>query len=263
MPWDPEQYHKFQNERFAPFEDVLRLIHVCYGMNVIDLGCGTGELTRRLADYLPDSDVVGIDPSPQMLERAATQVRPGLGFEPGTVEAATGTWDLVFSHAAIQWVDDHLSLVPHLLSLVRPGGQLAVQLPSNHGHPAHTLIAEIATEEPFRQALNHWVRRSPVLSIDTYAELLYRHGARELTVLEKVYPHVLDGPDPLLEWTSGTVLVPYFERLPRPLQEAFIDRYRDRLRACYPAGPVFYGFRRTIFVATQPKQGSTLTTTST
>jgi len=52
MPWDPECYHRFQAERAAPFEDLLALVTRRPGLQVVDLGCGTGELTRRLADAL-------------------------------------------------------------------------------------------------------------------------------------------------------------------------------------------------------------------
>lgn len=247
MPWDPDRYNKFQNERSAPFADLLSLVKVREGLRVVDLGCGTGELTARLADALPGSDVLGIDSSPEMLQRAEAHARPGLRFRQVSIEALEGEWDLVFSHATVQWVDDHDSLVPRLLGMVAPGGQLAVQMPSNHGHATHRLIEQIAGEEPFREALDGWTRKSPVLGIDRYADLLYANGAREITVFEKVYPHVLEGPDALADWTSGTTLVPYFERLPEDLRERFMEVYRGRLRALYPAGPVFYGFRRTLF----------------
>jgi len=227
----------------------LRLIQVRPGLHVIDLGCGTGELTRRLADALPDSRVLGLDASAEMLRRAAEQARPGLRFEPGSIEEVEGQWDLVFSHAAIQWVPDHEALVPRLLSLVAPGGQLAVQLPSNHGHPTHTLIREIAGEEPLCTALGGWTRTAPVLPVDRYAALLYEHGAAELTVFEKVYPHVLANADALADWVSGTTLVPYFERLSPELREEFMVRYRARLRALWPGSPVFYPFRRILFSA--------------
>src|SRR5438445_1486073 len=161
MPWDPDRYHQFQSERFAPFEDLVALVTLREGLSVIDLGCGTGELTARLAERLPGSDVLGVDSSPEMLARAQTLARPGLRFERRAIEAVRGAWDLVFSHAAIQWVDDHAALVPRLLGLVRPGGRLAVQLPSNHAHPAHALIAEVAGEEPFRAALGGWNRQAP------------------------------------------------------------------------------------------------------
>ncbi|HEX9988423.1 MAG TPA: methyltransferase domain-containing protein [Chloroflexia bacterium] len=251
MPWDPDVYHKFQSERAAPFDDLLRLVNVRENLRVVDLGCGTGELTRQLADHLPASEVVGIDNSPEMLERAQAHARPGLCFEQAAIESVSGEWDLVFSHAALQWVDGHDTLVPRLLSLVATGGQIAVQMPSNAGHFTQRLIRDMAAEEPYRTALDGWMRISPVLSIDQYADLLYAHGGRDLTVFEKVYPHVLDGPDDLADWTSGTVLVPYMERLPDELKPPFMQEYRRRLRARWPNGPVFYGFRRTIFAATR------------
>ncbi len=251
MPWNPEQYHQFQAARFAPFEDLLDLVKVRAGMSVVDLGCGTGELTRRLAEQLPGSEVVGIDSSPEMLERAGALANERVRFELGSIEAVEGSWDLVFSHAAIHWVEAHRALVPRLLSLVRPGGQLAVQLPSNHTHPTQTLITEVAAEEPYHSALGGWHRESPVLSINEYAELLHESGGSEITVFEKVYPSLMDDSDALAEWTAGTTLVPYFERLPKDLQEAFMERYRERLRALYPPGPVFFPFRRTLFAATR------------
>src|ERR671939_673364 len=107
MPWNPGRYHQFQSERFAPFDDLFNLIKIREGMRVVDLGCGTGELTRRLGDKLPRSEVVGIDSSPEMLERAHEQARDGLRFELGSIENVEGVWDLVFSHAAIHWVEDH------------------------------------------------------------------------------------------------------------------------------------------------------------
>lgn len=255
MPWNPDLYHKFRNERFAPFEDLLELINVREGLRVIDLGCGTGELTARLADHLPKSEVVGIDSSGEMLSRAEGLSRSGLSFEKKAIEDITGQWDLVFSHAAIQWVEDHHALIPRLISLLRPGGQLVVQMPSNHEHPTHRIIEQIANEEPFRQILGGWARHSPVLKVADYAELLHRNGCADLIVFEKVYPHVLSGTDDLVEWTSGTALVPYFERLGDEHREEFLNRYRARLGALWPIGPVFYGFQRILFSAVRSAKG--------
>lgn len=252
MPWDPECYLKFKAERFAPFEDLLKMIRVRDGMSVIDLGCGTGEMTRRLSDSLPGSDVLGIDSSQEMLEKAKDYVGPGLGFKSGEIESIEGQWDLVFSNAAIQWVPDHQALVPRLLALLNPGGQLAVQLPSNHHHPVYRTIVEIADEEPFRSALNSWVRNFPVLSVDEYAVLLHEHGGGEIEVFEKVYPHLMKDADALVEWTSGTVLLPYFDRLSSEVKTAFLNEYRTRLRGLYPTEEILYAFRRTLFFAMKP-----------
>jgi len=219
-------------------------------MSVVDLGCGTGELTRRLADRLPGSSVVGLDSSPKMLEKAKEQARPGLTFAAGEIENISGLWDLIFSHAAIQWVDNHNLLIPRLMSLLRPGGQLAVQLPSNHRHPSIIMIVETAGEEPFRSALSGWVREPPVLEIDEYAELLNRSGGTEITVIEKVYGHIMDDVDAIVEWTSGTALIPYFERLPAELHPLFLNSYREKLATIWPHGPIYFTFRRIFMIAT-------------
>jgi trans-aconitate 2-methyltransferase len=250
MPWDPGQYRKFQSERFAPFDDLFALIGVRPALRVVDLGCGTGELTARLADQLPESDVLGIDSSPEMLAQAASLARPRLRFERQAIEDVAGHWDVVFSHAALQWVDDHTTLIPHVLALVAPGGQIAVQVPSNHNHESHLLIRETAGEERFRAALGGWMRIAPVLSIDAYAEILHAHGGTAVTVFEKIYPHVLEDADAIVDWVKGTALVPYLERLPEHLREPFMERYRQKLRARWPECPVFYPFRRILFSAT-------------
>jgi trans-aconitate 2-methyltransferase len=249
MTWNPDQYHKFRAQRFAPFEDLLPLIHRRPGLRVIDLGCGTGELTRRLADALPESRVLGIDSSAKMLEKAAAQARPGLSFEQGSIEQADGQWDLVFSHAALHWVENHEQLIPRLMAMLAPGGQLALQMPANHRHPSHLCVVDTAREEPFLGALAGWTRQSPMLDIDRYAQLLFDAGAQEQCVLEKVYPHVLEHADAVAEWTAGTTLVPYRERLPAALHEPFLARYREKLRQLWPTGPVFYGFRRILLWA--------------
>lgn len=252
MAWEPDRYLKFEDERFAPFEDLWKLVRVREGLKVVDLGCGTGALTARLSERLPGSDVVGVDSSSEMLEKASSLARPGLRFERRTIEGLSGRWDLLFSNAAIHWVEDHPALARKLLSHVAPGGQMVLQFPSNHHHPAHRLVMELASEEPFRTRLGGWVRRSPVLPIEAYAEILNRCGARGFTLFEKVYPHLLPDADAMAEWLSGTTLVPYFERMDAPLRAAFMEALLERLRARWPERPVFYGFKRILLAADAP-----------
>ena len=251
MSWNPDQYHKFQSERSAPFDDLLALVERRARLKTVDLGCGTGELTRRLADTLPESSVVGLDNSPQMLERARGVARPGLAFELADQAGLASTWDLIFSNAALQWTEDHPALIPRLYACLAPGGQLAVQVPSNHTHISHQLIIQTAQEEPFRRMLQGFVRYAPVLSIDLYAQLLFDAGAEQIVVFEKVYTHVLADADAVVEWVSGTALVPYFERLGAE-KEAFLTVLRGKMRAALPGSPLLYPFRRILFSARKP-----------
>lgn len=250
MPWNPEQYHKFQSERSAPFYDLLKLVEIRPHIKAIDLGCGTGELTRVLADALPESNVTGLDSSSQMLNaaRAASYSSSNLKFEQGDLSALTGSWDLIFSNAAIQWSEDHENLIPQIFSTLNPGGQLCVQIPSNHNHISHLLIRETAKEAPFNKILNNFERIAPVLSIDQYAKILFDQNAKDIIVFEKIYPHVLENSDAVVEWISGTALVPYFERLAEHKTE-FVAVLQTKMKKALPESPLLYPFRRILFSA--------------
>ena len=252
MTWDPECYCKFQKERFEPFTDLLKLVIIKAGLDLVDLGCGTGEITDKLASRLPGSNVLGIDSSPEMLSRAKRFERPGLSFKLCSIEDISGRWDLIFSNSALHWVENHKELIPKLFSQLKSGGQIVVQFPSNHHHPTQTVLKEVAGEKPFKEAFGRWVRNSPVLSISEYAESLYESGGKDIAIFEKVYPHLLNDVDAIVNWMRGSVLIPYLDRLPAELHENFIEAYRERLLERWPKGPVFFSYRRILFAATHP-----------
>ncbi|MBI3726591.1 methyltransferase domain-containing protein [bacterium] len=254
MAWDPSQYEKFRREREAPFLDLVALGAWRNGMRVLDLGCGTGELTARLLDLSPGAEVTGVDSSESMLARARALARPGLRFEQGRIE----TWeprsplDLVFSHAALHWVDDHPALFARLAGFLARGGQLLVQMPSNHGHVSPRLVQELAQEPPWGERLAGFVRRSPVLTVDAYAELLHRAGLELPVVIATVYGHVLADAGAVLEWQKGTLLVAYTERLSEEDGRAFLAALLPRFERAMPDRPYYYAFRRTLIAARKP-----------
>lgn len=254
MPWNPDLYEKFHTERHLPFADLLSLVQVRPGLRVIDLGCGTGELSRQLFDALPGCEMVAIDNTPAMLEAAAAYECPGLVFEHADITAVDGEFDLVFSHSSLQWVADHPTLFPQLLRLVKPGGQFIGQMAANHAHYIYRAIDEVAREQPFLSALDGWQRHVPVLPLEEYAELFHRCGMDNIVVMDKIYPHVLPDADSIIDWVEGTALVPYFDRLPHYYHDAFLQSYRARLQTRWSNDDaVFYAFRRVLFAADMPE----------
>ena len=137
--WQPDQYARFRDEREQPFHDLLALVSPVPGGRVVDLGCGTGALTRVLHEHTQAAETVGVDRSDAMLDQSAQHAGEGVRFERGDIAAFAGSGlDVVFANASLQWVDDHETLFPQLASTLKPGGQLAVQMPSNNDHVSHT-----------------------------------------------------------------------------------------------------------------------------
>jgi trans-aconitate 2-methyltransferase len=266
MAWNPEKYNQFKSERFQPFFDCLNLVVVKDQMEVIDLGCGTGELTAKLFEYLPvPKRVHGIDSSEQMLREsqqfikryAAERDDPAfpLRFQLKTIEEAISEptqWDLIFSNAAIQWVADHRVLLPRLIGRLRKNGQIVIQIPSQHHNKTNQLLEQLASTDKFTPLLANWKRGSPVLDIGDYASILYDCGGVEINVFEKVYPVILRDAAGLYDWVSGTALLPYIERMSGDTLQTFISEFKAALLSEFPGSPLFYPFKRIIMSAVFP-----------
>jgi trans-aconitate 2-methyltransferase len=262
--WNPAQYERFRDERSRPFFDLLALVSVgtdsdtfpTLSPRVLDLGCGTGELTRELHRRLAARETLGIDSSGEMLAKSAAFAGEGLRFERRDIAdfADAAGFDVVFSNAALQWLPDHERLFAQVASLVRPGGQLAVQVPANHDHVSHTTAHEVAREDEFRTVLGGHERVSPVLSPEAYAELLHRLGFAEQHVRLQVYAHTLASRDEVVEWVRGTMLTDYQRRLPADVFTRFLTRYREVLLSrLADERPFLFPFKRVLLWARRPR----------
>jgi trans-aconitate 2-methyltransferase len=245
--WDPEQYARFAAERAKPFFDLLDLVAPIPGGRAVDLGCGPGELTAELHRRTGAAETIGIDSSDAMMAKAAPHAGGGLRFERGDIGVFEGPepFDLVFSNAALHWVPDHSALLARLTRAVRPGGQLAFQVPDNFDHPSHRAAATASSEEPFRSALGGRAHPRYVLLPERYAEILARLGYSEQTVRLQVYGHRLDSREGIVQWVEGSLLSEYRRELAPPLYREFVRRYRAILFDMVPdERPYFFTFRR-------------------
>ncbi len=257
--WDPDRYLTWADERGRPFLDLVARVDASSPGLVVDLGCGPGNLTDLLAHRWPAAQVLGVDSSPEMVARAAaggSRVRYEVGdLRDWAGSAAAGSVDVLVSNATLQWVPEHLALLPALVGTVRPGGWFGFQVPGNFGEPSHVLTRALAAEEPYAV---HTVGAAQPDAHDarTYLGALTALGC-EVDAWETTYLHVLTGPDPVLTWISGTGARPVIESLPDgrgSLRERFAAELGARLRGAYPErdGRVVLPFRRVFVVARVP-----------
>ncbi|CAN5769108.1 trans-aconitate 2-methyltransferase [soil metagenome] len=222
---------------------------------VVDAGCGPANSTTLLRDRWPAADITGIDSSPEMVF-AARRALPGAHFE----VADLLEWippepvDVVFSNAVLQWVEDHQSVLDHLLGWLRPGGVLAVQMPANYDKPSHTIMRELAASDRWSAQLRGILRASPVAAAEEYFRLLSGSG-RSVDVWTTEYLHVLDGESPVVDWVSGTGLRPLTDALGNDDRAVFLAEYAAAVDDAYPREPdgtTLFAFQRRFVVVTTP-----------
>ncbi len=252
--WDPERYLTYADERGRPFVELLARVPGTQVDRVVDLGCGPGNLTRLLKDRWPAADVLGVDTSAEMVEAAREHSALGLRFEVADLREwrADPRIDVLVSNATLQWVPDHLDLLPRLLEQVVPGGWFAFQVPGSFEEPSHRLLEELAAEDRYHQYVAHAARpaaHGPRVYLDTLRDL-----GCEVDAWETTYLHVLHGEDPVFTWVSGTAARPVLQALPDGLRQELEERYKRRLADAYPSGPhgTVLPFRRVFVVARTP-----------
>jgi trans-aconitate 2-methyltransferase len=260
--WDPEQYGLFSDERSRPFFELVGRIRADDPVRVVDLGCGSGELTATLADRWPAARIEGIDSSPEMIAAAERVAVPGLRFAVGDIASwePDGAVDVIVSNAALQWVPTHRDLLPKWFKALTPGGWLAVQMPGNFDAPSHTILNDLCRSPRWRDLLGdvpgNTVRGTPVGMPGDYLDLLATADSQKVDAWETTYSQVLQGDDPVLEWVKGTALRPVLAALDADsvdsaVKTAFLAEYSALLREAYPRKPygTVFPFRRVFVVA--------------
>ena len=197
MPsWNPDQYLKFNDERTQPCRDLVMRIALAEPRRIVDLGCGPGNSTEVLAERWPRALITGVDKSAEMIA-AAHNRKPGIAWE----RADIATWlarepaDLIFSNAALHWIDQLDQVVPQLLAQLAPGGALAWQVPANINAPAHRLMRKVAGSPAWRERFPNPVREWHAHDLAFYYDLLSSADQPTRVVGDGVYSHP--------RWTRG------------------------------------------------------------
>ncbi|MGH8926868.1 MAG: methyltransferase domain-containing protein [Acidimicrobiia bacterium] len=255
--WDPDRYLAFADLRSRPGLELMTRISHPNPTTIIDLGCGPGHLTAVMARRWPEARTIGVDGSETMLARAATLFPahdwPSIDWQHGDI----ANWvpiepaSIVFSNAALHWVPDHRRLFRNLMASVLPGGTLAVQMPDNWDQPSHVAISRLVDRPRWRARAAPAFLRHPVAEASEYRAWLGDLSA-EIDQWRTTYFHVLDGPNPVLEWVRGSVLAPVLTALDESDRQPFEAELANLYRQAYPPQPdgtTIFPFSRIFVVA--------------
>ena len=248
--WNPNQYLKYERQRLRPAIDLLARINIENPKIIFDLGCGPGNSTRILVERWRNAHITGVDSSLDMLKRATEDLSG-----PTWIEADLQGWspktkaDVIYSNAALHWLENHNLVFPRLLSCLNPGGVFAVQMPGNYDAPSHKLIFDAA--KPWKDKVGQLIRAKPVHSLSKYHNILTPLTS-DLDIWETIYLQELNGENAVAEWLKGSALKPLLDGLADDEADAFFFAYSELAQKVYKQradGITLYPFRRIFIVA--------------
>jgi trans-aconitate 2-methyltransferase len=253
VDWDAGQYLKFEDERTRPAADLLRRVPLTSAQLCVDLGCGPGNSTQLLVGRFPEARVTGLDSSAAMIAQARKRL-PDVIFSEMDLQKwnPPERFDLIYANAVLQWVPNHPALLSRLVSFLKTGGCLAVQMPDNLDEPSHQLMTETARNGPWSNVFaTRATPRETLGSPEDYYAWLQRAGCR-VDIWRTTYIHALDSANAIVEWFKATGLKPFLDPLPSDRRAAFLKQYEAEIANAYPSqadGKVLLRFPRLFFVA--------------
>jgi trans-aconitate 2-methyltransferase len=239
MTWNPVKYAQSSDAQQSWASDLLHEVKLQGNEAILDVGCGEGKITADFAKTLPDSRVVGVDNSVEMIEYASRtyppSIYPNLSFD--RVDARSlhfqGEFDLCFSNTALHWVDDHRAFLRGASQVLRSGGRLVVSC-SGEGNAADVLrvFGELMILEQWKSYFHDFHSAYSFYSDKDYSVWLAETNFKveQLRLAPKDVTH--PGRTGLGNWIR-TTWMPFTHCVPIEHREDFIDHFVDKyLEAC-------------------------------
>jgi trans-aconitate methyltransferase len=221
--WDPQAYERDGAFVHGLASGVLEWLNAQMGEFILDLGCGDGQLTQRLA--ATGAHVLGVDASPEMV--AAARER-GIEAEQANAESLPfhdGTFDAVFSNAALHWVRNHDAMLAQVHRVLKPGARFVAEM-GGHGNVASIRVALMAVLKRHgygdrEDGVNYYP------TAESYSERMRRHGFKveQMAVIPRPTRLAESGMEGWLRTFRRGVL----DGLPEDVREAVVKETAELL----------------------------------
>lgn len=217
--------------------------------SILDLGCGDGALTEKLASLVPDGAVLGIDASQGMIDAARKHARDNLSFRQADINRMdfSDVFDVIFSNAALHWVKDHDLLLKNALAALKPGGLISWNF-AGDGTCSHffEVIRELMKAEPYNACFQEFIWPWHMPSRQDYEDKVRSAGFSEFVVLEEKADRFFSDADEMIRWLDQPTLVPFMDALPETYKSDFRSKAVQAmlLKTQQADGTCFETFRR-------------------
>lgn len=249
--WNAEIYEQYGKERIQPSIDLVNRIRERRCERILDVGCGTGMSTAALYAAWKEAEIIGVDLSGEMLQKAR-EVMPFVSFyQRDCSQSLTdmGKFDLIFSNAFLQWIPNQEEFIQQSFAMLKEEGVFATQVPLFEEMPANECINEAA--DLFQAELKHADCAKYLMhtTLEYYDMLSACTNQTSMWVTD--YCHEMESHEKILEFLKGAALRPYMEILRGEELEAFMNQVLENMKKAYPVqknGKVIFPFRRLFMV---------------
>ena len=240
MQWDAAEYAANSVVQQAWARELIAQLHLRGDEQILDVGCGDGKVTAEIARAVPRGRVTGVDASAEMIAFARATFPPAqhanLSFQVTDARqlGSAPVADLIFSNAALHWVEDHQAFLRGASARLKTGGRLVVSC-GGRGN-AHDIFLALRPEmrlQRWREFFRGMTMPYFFYAPEAYEKWLPKFGFKiqrlELAPKDALY----DGVAGLATWLRATWL-PYVQRVPAALREDFIAAVTRRYLARHP-----------------------------
>ncbi len=215
----------------------------------LDLGCGDGTITARIADLLPDGEVIGIDASHGMIDAALPKTRGNLRFILMDIDDLdfAGQYDVVFSNAALHWVKDHKRLLHNVRVALRSDGRLRFNFAADGNCSSFfDITREAMSSKKFTSYFSGFKWPWYMPPVDEYSSLVKSSGLREARIWGENADRLFSDADAMIRWIDQPSLVPFLAYIPEQQKTPFRDYVVGRMieESEQADGRCFVPFRR-------------------
>ncbi len=228
VDWDAQSYDRLADPHEEWGREVFERLELNGDETVLDAGCGSGRVTRLIAERLPNGRVIGVDGSRSMIDKAREQLA-GFGDRVELVVSdlvdlkVASTVDAVFSNATFHWILDHERLFNALYACLRPGGVLEAQC-GGEGNVAEweRALEAVAGDERFSAYLRGMPAAWNFASVGDTRDRLARAGFEITGTGVWLERKPVEPPEPnIFARTMG--LANHLALLPEDLHDEFVD----------------------------------------
>ncbi len=240
ITWDPAAYAANSSSQQGWARELIAKLELRGDERILDVGCGDGKVTAELAHAVPKGAVIGMDASAEMIQFAGKNFPagkiPNLKFQIMDARQIrfARAFDLIFSNAALHWVDDHPAFLRGAAAALRSGGRLVVSC-GGRGNAQDVFVALRAElrlkrwREFFRKVEAPYFFHAP----EEYEKWLPRFGFKARAVQLADKRMIFETRAKFAGWFRTTWL-PYTQRVPENLREEFITAVVNRYVARHP-----------------------------